>query len=158
MRHMSRYGSHLPVLVKVMEITKGPVLELGCGFSSTPLLHWLCQDQGRKFLSYENDMVWIGKLGYPVEYIEDWAKTDIDDTHWSAVFIDQRPGERRIIDALRVKDHADLIVLHDSEPELDKYYGYEKIYPLFKYRYDYTKFLPNTTVISNSIDIRKYMK
>lgn len=158
MRRILRYGTHIPILIKAMEMSKGPVLELGSGFSSTPFLFWLCKDQGRKFVSYDNDQGWIEKVGYPIEYVADWDKTDIDSIHWSVVLIDHRPGERRPIDAARLKDKADFIILHDSEPELDRFYGYEKIYPLFKYRFDYTKFLPNTTVLSNLIDVRKYLK
>jgi len=139
-------------------MTKGPVLELGSGFNSTPFLFWLCWDQKRKFVSYDNDLAWIAKVDYPVIYIDDWNKTDIDNTHWSVAIIDSRPGERRPIDAARLKDKADFIILHDSEPVNDKYYGYEKIYPLFKYRFNYTKVLPNTTVLSNFFDIEKYFE
>lgn len=141
-----------------MEVTNGPVLELGCGFSSTPLLYWMCMEQGRKFVSYENDKRWIEKVGYPIEYVEDWDKTDIDNIHWSVVLMDHRPGERRPVDAVRLKDNADFIILHDSVSELGKFYGYEKIYPLFKYRFNYTKFLPNTVVLSNLVDVEKFLK
>jgi hypothetical protein len=153
-----RYGTHLPVLIKAVLATKGPVLELGCGLASTPMLFWICQEQGRKFVSYENDSAWIRRVGYPVNLSDDWNQIDIDNTHWSVAFLDHRPGERRIIDAIRLEDKADLIILHDSEPELDKYYQYQKIYPMFKYRLDYTKFLPNTVVLSNLVDIEKYLK
>lgn len=158
MKRILRYGTHIPVLLKIMAISKGPVLELGCGFNSTPFLYWLCKDQNRKFVSYDNDQKWIKTVGYPVEFVENWSRAKIDDTHWSLVLMDHRPGERRPIDAVRLKDCADFIVLHDSEPELDKFYGYEKIYPLFTYRFDYTKFLPQTTVLSNLIDVGKYLK
>lgn len=157
MKYIS-YGTHIPVLIKVMAVAHGPVLELGCGFSSTPLLYWACQDQGRKFVSYENDKRWIEKVGYPVEYVEDWDKTDIDNTHWSIALLDHRPAERRAVDAVRLKDNADFIILHDSVSKLGKFHGYEKIYPLFKYRFDYTKFLPHTVVLSNLVDVQKYLK
>jgi len=158
MKRILRYGTHIPVLVKIMAQTKGPVLEMGCGFSSTPLLFWLCQEQGRQFISYENDEKWINKVGYPITYVKDWDKAEIEKTHWSLAFLDQRPGERRYLDALRLKDKADFIVLHDSEPKMDIYYQYSKIYPSFKYRFDYTKFLPNTVVLSNFVDVEKLLK
>jgi hypothetical protein len=158
MRRILRYGTHIPILIKVMELSSGPVLELGSGFNSTPFLFWLCQDQGRKFVSYDNDKKWIERVGYPINFVDNWDKTDIDNTHWSVALMDHRPGERRPIDAVRLKDKADFIILHDSEPELDKFYGYEKIYPLFKYRFDYTKFLPHTVVLSNLVNVRKYLK
>lgn len=158
MKRILRYGTHIPVLLKIMEKTKGPVLELGCGFSSTPFLYWLCQDQDRLFKSFDNDKDWIEKVGYPVEFVTDWDKIDIDNTHWSVALVDHRPGDRRIVDIERLKDKADFIILHDSEPEVDKFYLYRRIYPLFKYRFDYVKFLPNTTVLSNFIDVKKIIK
>jgi hypothetical protein len=153
MKRIVRYGTHIPVLIKVMEITSGPVLELGCGFSSTPLLYWLCQDQGRKFVSYDNNQKWVETVDYPIQFVENWDKADIDNVHWSVAFLDHRPAVRRIVDAVRLKDKTDFIILHDSEPELDKFYLYRKVYPLFKYRFDYTKFLPQTTVLSNLVDV-----
>ena len=158
MRRILRYGTHIPILIKVMGLTSGPVLELGAGLNSTPFLYWLCRDQGRKFVSYDNDQAWIDRVGYPIQFVDNWDKTDIDKAHWSVALMDHRPGERRPIDAARLKDNADFIILHDSEPELDKFYGYEKIYPLFKYRFDYKKVLPNTTVLSNFVDLEKIFK
>lgn len=157
MKRTIRYGTHIPMLIKMMNISDGPVLELGSGFNSTPFLYWLCKDQNRKFVSYDNDQKWIEKVGYNTQFIDDWDKTDIDNTHWSVALLDHRPGERRHVDAERLKDKADFIVLHDSELILEKYYMYEKIYPLFKYRFDYTKFLPHTTVLSNFIDLERFI-
>ncbi len=158
MNRTLRYGTHIPILLKAMQITHGPVLEMGCGLGSTPLLFWLCQDQDREFISYENDEEWIKKIGYPVTFVDNWDKADIEKKHWSLAFLDHRPGDRRYVDALRIKDKTDLLVLHDSEPDLDKFYLYRRIYPYFKYRFDYTKFLPNTVVLSNLIDVKKLLK
>ena len=48
-------GSHLPILLRAMKATTGPVLELGAGIYSTPILHALCQIEGRKLVTYESD-------------------------------------------------------------------------------------------------------
>ena len=141
-----------------MAKTSGPVLELGSGITSTPFLFWLCRSQERLFISYDNDKTWIRNIGYPIKYVSNWDNTKIDNTHWSVVLVDHQPGERRHIDALRLKDKADYIILHDSGPKEDRYYHYKKIYSSFKYRYDYKKFPPFTTVLSNFIDVGKTMK
>ena len=47
-------GSHLPVLIKMVLMTDGPILELGTGFFSTPVLHWLCAEKKRKLVSYDS--------------------------------------------------------------------------------------------------------
>jgi len=146
---MNAAGSHIPVLVKMMLKTTGPVLELGSGFNSTPLLYQLCRDQGRPFYSYESDPKWAKMVGNITMFTEDFDKVQIENIHWGLAFIDHKPGLRRIIDIRRIANNAEYIVIHDSEPQTERDYKYSEIYPLFKYRYDYTKVRPNTTVLSN---------
>src|SRR3954454_11711777 len=55
LRHVSlemETSTHFPVLIKLIQMTDGPVLELGSGLFSTPLLHWLCFERA-----------WCGKPG-----------------------------------------------------------------------------------------------
>jgi len=155
---MSAYATHIPILTKIVDMTEGPILELGIGFSTT-ILHAMCKRNGRELFSYENDLEWHGKYlqyniaNHKVWYTSDWSQIEIDKTRWSVVLIDHRPAIRRHVEALRLKDNADYIILHDSEPEIDRFYKYSRIYKHFKYRYDYTKCLPNTTVVSNFKDL-----
>lgn len=155
------YASHLPVLVKMIERTKGPILELGMGFSTT-LFHLMGKDDKRRIISYENDPKWYEKFkGYDcdwhsIRYTEDWDAISQDFTYWSLIFIDQRPAKRRRLDALKYRFKADYIILHDSEPEQDKFFGYRSIYPKFKYVYQYTKARPYTAVLSNFFDVTTY--
>jgi hypothetical protein len=148
-------GSHIPLLVKLMEKTKGDVLELGIGINSTPLLHWLCQDQGRNLVSMETDRKWFQSfLPYLSSFhsftlVADWDNENLADRHWGLVLVDHRPALRRRVEASRLATYADYILLHDSEPEINKFYGYTKIYPKFKYVYHYTKVKPHTTIVSN---------
>lgn len=155
------YASHLPVLVKMIERTKGPILELGMGFSTT-LFHLMCKQKKRIVVSYENDLEWYKKFeGYDcdfhsIRFIEDWDALPEDFKYWGLVFIDQRPARRRRTDALKYKDIANFIILHDTEPEQDKFFGYKKIYPEFKYVYQYTEARPHTAVLSNYYDVSTY--
>ena len=147
-------GTHLPVLSKLLRHTTGSVLELGAGFNSTPLLYWTCRLEKRTFESYENDPRWCEKMGSFTSLIKDWGKVDIDNDFWSIVFIDCRPALERHRLAIRMKDRTEFVVLHDSEPEIDRFYAYRRVYPHFKYRYDFTKLKPNTVVLSNFRDPR----
>jgi len=79
--------------------------------------------------------------------------------HWGLAFIDHGPNKRRITDIARIADHAEYIVIHDTQiddptGELPSDYGYEKIWHLFKHRYDYTKLLPMTSVVSNFHELK----
>ena len=75
---------------------------------------------------------------------------------WDIVLIDHSPDKRRGIEAKRLANNAKYIILHDSEPDKDKLYQYSKAYPHFKFRYDYTEAYPNTTVLSNFVDLENF--
>jgi sensor histidine kinase YesM len=146
------------MLIKCVERSTGPILELGMGYS-TMILHNLCELDKRKVYSYENDPKWyVENLIYRADYhhqilVTDWDEIDIEDKYWSVVLIDHRPAKRRRVDALRVKDWADYVILHDSEPEIDRFYGYKRIYQHFKNIHHDTRQRPYTTVLSNFKDL-----
>lgn len=143
-------GSHLPVLAKLLDATRGAVLELGAGWNSTPFLYWMCKDQGRYLESYENDREWIKKLEYPVKYTEDWLVGM--NRFWDILLVDHRPARKRRSSALRFRLNSTFVVLHDSELADHPAYKYTPIYKEFKYKYEYTKLIPHTIVLSNFID------
>jgi len=163
MRLSSNYkqqGTHMLNLIKAVGETEGDVCEMGCGFSSTPLLHWITL--GRKLVTYESDAGWyhfakkFQSNNHKIRKTKDFSDVDYD-RHWSVVFIDHSPKRprRRGDDALRFKN-ADLIVLHDTEPEEIEHYGYDKVFPKFKHRYDWKECKPFCSIISNTIDVSKW--
>lgn len=85
---------------------------------------------------------------HEVNFVTDWSKIDISG-HWGMVFVDHYPAKQRRLEIERVANNADYVIAHDSELKHDKDYQYSKVAPLFKYRYDYNKFYPNTVVFSN---------
>lgn len=160
MRLSSNYkqqGTHTLNLIKAVNATKGDVCEMGAGFSSTPLLHWITL--GRKLVTYESDPDWHHfaikfksdnhkvKLGFGVDF----------ERHWSVVFIDHSPKrpQRRGDDALKFKN-VDLLVLHDTEPESLEHYGYGEVFTKYKYRYDWNLCKPYCSILSNVIDVSKW--
>jgi len=159
------FGSHIPILIKILEQSKGPVLELGMGFMSTPLLYWMTLDQGRKLVSYDNEESWVtqhqkfrGKHN-EIHYVEDWSlapfEVPVEEERWGVALIDLHPEEYRSTAAMRLSDSADYIVLHDSDPKCDFAYKYSNIYTCFTWKYHYTKKSPHTTIVSNFIDVTK---
>jgi hypothetical protein len=148
------WGSHIPILIKVFEHTQGDILELGMGVYSTPLLFWLCVDNNRKLVSYDNNEQYFSMVGknnnplHEAHLITDWNFIDIE-KNWDIVFIDVDPMDIRGKLAAKVVNYAKYVILHDTQAREEKYYHYNDIYPLFKYRYNYTKFKPNTSVLSN---------
>jgi hypothetical protein len=155
-----RFGSHLPVLMKVMSISDGPVLELGSGLYSTVYLHWACFNDKRKLTTIESKWDYYKEVKrlrcdwHDIVRVKKWEEADpyFKETY-SVALLDQGPGHNRST-AARQLTHVDYVVLHDSDSPHE--YGYEEIYPLFKYRFDYINpeaATPSTTVLSNKHDL-----
>ena len=152
-------ASHIPLLVRVFDLSTGPVLELGTGYFSTQLLHWLATVAKRPVYSYESRGSWFRRAQHweneyhHIRFCERWEDADLTEHFWGMAFVDHAPNLRRPIDIQRLHNQAQLIVIHDTEPAWDAQYGYSAIWPLFQYRYDYTKIYPSTTVVSNFQDL-----
>lgn len=175
------WGSHLPVLMKVMSVSTGDVLELGAGLYSTPYLYWICKDQKRSFVSIESNfdwwkMVWDLKniehkdiIPHEVDdltsaiYISDWNELEFNNNaKIDVVLVDHAPSKRRIVDIKALANQANYIVVHDTQRNY-KFCDYKQIYPLFKYRFDYKDEnwdpkVPHTTVLSNFINLQEVLK
>ena len=156
----SEFGSFLPVLIKLCQMTYGPILELGSGYSSTPFLHWCAFATKRTLVTYESDPEWFDwskRFQAPfhdVRFVTDWNAIDIS-CPWSIALVDHKPEKRRNYEIKRLL-HADYVVIHDSEPERDSQYRYHRTRGLFKYHYDYTEAVPNTSVWSRTYDFANF--
>lgn len=160
MRYGPEGASHLPILIKVIQSSVGPVLELGAGQFSTPVMHWLCLEAKRKLVTYENDLKYYAAnrafqaQNHDVIFVDDWDKAVIDHTHWGVAFVDHRPADRRKVEIARLSSITDYIVVHDTEAASDYAHGFVKAsFPLFKYRYNYRRQKPYTSVLSNFKDL-----
>lgn len=157
--HLTKeYTTNMPMLIKVLSISKGDVIECGGGIFSTPLLHWLCKMQNRKLITYETELSYYKferKFQSPlhrIRFVENWDDIPIP-KHVGVVFIDHHPSERRMVETLRFKDVADYIIIHDTERE-SREYNQEEVFDQFKYRYDWKDCKPWTSVFSNFKDLK----
>lgn len=158
------YGSHLPVLMKVVAETEGPILELGCGLYSTTPLHWACWVPKRKLVTYENNPHYYEFLKkyetdfHEVHCITHWDEIDISGP-WSVALVDNEPhgetGDRRSLECKRVQ-HAEYVVLHDTEPRNERRHKMSELALLFKYQFWFHDTIPNTTVYSNTHDVTNF--
>ncbi|KKR28418.1 MAG: hypothetical protein UT61_C0050G0002 [Candidatus Woesebacteria bacterium GW2011_GWA1_39_8] len=153
------WSSHFTLLIKAILASRGPVAEVGAGFFSTPLLHWMCKSLGRLLITYENEREFykfaknFQDKGHKVKFIENWDKMDFR-SRWGVVFIDHHPPQRRGVDALNFQNVADYVVMHDTNPP-DKY-KWRKDLAKFKYQYDWTELMPWASVVSNFHDVTKW--
>ncbi len=163
------YGTHLPLLIQAVNKTTGPILEMGTGIFSTPYLHYQGILSKRNITSYDNDLGWLQKFSvsnhhahmyegpyHEFTYIDDWDKADIQ-RNWDVALIDHSPSERRIVDIKRLSNFAKYIIIHDSHPRHERVYHYSQIYPLFKYRADWTQDANPATVLSNFVDLTDFL-
>ncbi len=159
------YSTHLPLLLACVRATTGPVLELGMGEGSTPALHDVCKEQGRHLVSYDTDLKYINHYSEKFAQAgshdiigigrEHWDKADID-RPWSVVLVDHKPAARRRHEVMRLKDLAEFIVIHDTEPDIDRFYRFSRIWKHFggmalHYgRIFHDGQIPRTSVIANT--------
>ena len=166
LRFAPRRGSYLPVLMKAVELTTGPILELGCGLYSTNPLHWACFVAKRRIVTYENNPAYHKFLKayqcdfHEVHCIERWADIDISEP-WSVAFVDHSPGpeepeDSRWQEAIRLQ-HAEYVVMHDTETRNESSHRLSKIARRFKYQFAWRDTIPNTTVYSNVHDVSNFL-
>lgn len=156
---MDPFATHLPLLGWALRRAweLGPILELGCGHYSTPMLHMVCRDRYR-LLSADSNESWVKQFAYlgvgqhKVEYVPDWAAWDgIErEGRWQVVLLDSAPSESRAPLLRRLKGRALLVVAHDTEAP---HYGMEPELARWKYRYDYKAQPTWATVVSDIIDV-----
>lgn len=156
---IATHGTHLPVLMRVMEMTTGPTLEMGMGLNSSLFLHWYCATGKRELVSCEDDPVYFEwssqfeKDFHTVHRADKWEEMPID-REWDVAFLDHAPGNRRPVDMLRLANLARYIVVHDTEGTNKYDYGFRAVWGLFKYRFDYHDYRPKTSVVSNLVNLR----
>jgi hypothetical protein len=83
--------------------------------------------------------------------VSSWDEADIERC-WDVAFIDHSPSERRVEEITRLANFVKYLVVHDTGESYEKYYGYKKIYSLFKYKREWQED-PGTTVLSNIISL-----
>ena len=146
---MNGASSHASLLAAVVAIARpGPVLELGVGEGSTPLLREMCKAMGRELVSVDNHPEWAGTFN--ARMWDDGAGLQRD---WSVVFVDTSAPPTRLELVQMFRARAEFIVVHDTDNQggdLDDLIAALDAFP-FKYTADYST--PWTTVVS---DTRSY--
>ena len=174
--NLYEFGSHLIPLITSLQATDGPVLECGMGPISTPMLHWLCgyAPDRRHLTSLEEVPGWVFKMKefesdlHILRHVGTWEAVleQIKDTHFSVALIDtgaflekEDPYCYRKEIARSLADHTDVIVMHDiNHAWFCEDEEWKDFVRGFGYIWEFST-LPNTTlVISNTTDVREFLK
>lgn len=150
------WATHIPMLASVLATAKkGPVLEIGVGRSSSPMVVEMCRAMGRKLTGLDSEQAWLDELedlNYPeLILFPDWSKIGewIADKKFAVIFIDHGPGEARLPVLKAVRGHAEHIVVHDT---FNPGYliGLDDELATFKYKSDYLLMPSCTSVVSDT--------
>jgi hypothetical protein len=155
---MDEYATHLPVLATCIANTKGPVLELGSGEYSTPLIHMMCKD--RVVVSTDHDHEWLDKhtlnpkLPHSFRLVpRDYHKREtleLAKQNWGVVFVDHIHADYRASDVMAFREMAEIIVVHDTiweSEELD-YCMINGVLDKFEYKWEHRRSRPYTSAFS----------
>ena len=144
------WSTHLPALATAVHLYGGNVLEIGCGWYSTPLLYAM----SKNVLTIETDPVWAKKfesitkdhlllVDNLVETIEDLVG------QWNVIFVDCEGNDlRRRCVELFINSKC-CIVAHDTQEA-----HYQTLVRKVKYQRHYDFIMPRTSHLSNVLDVR----
>jgi hypothetical protein len=155
--HMG-FGTHLPILASVvLQARPGPVVEYGMGLYSTPLLHMLCEEMGRRLISFDGDPPWAEKFSdlrtdsHKIYGVKNWPEHEpIVDAigPLDVVFIDHGPEDRRVVDADRLAYRSEFVIVHDWAVGVAASDWQRRLSQAFRFVAT-SRLGPNTAVLSN---------
>ena len=154
-------ASHLPLFLACIAATEGPVLEIGVGFHSTPIIHSLLGALGREFVSAESDQYWIDVFkrdyecppddgGFSHQFLVDDDSTikSLAETEWAVVLVDDSPGYPRCDNVKLFLPVADYVLVHDAQGE-DIMGPMRPVIKDVKHQFMHKRFFPWTLALSN---------
>lgn len=137
------YATHLEALAWAFAHTEGPVLELGAGWYSTPMLNGLAEATGRRLVTVEDRL----EVPWPTVAPGPDGTHPAEDDAWGLVFVDHGDAARRAESVLRYRGTT--VVVHDTEPASAQLYpGLDRALNGFSWQRDFTSLKPWTTVVA----------
>ncbi|MBS0604558.1 MAG: hypothetical protein JSS60_05915 [Verrucomicrobia bacterium] len=159
---MNGYATHLvPSITAAIHSgllwPESPILELGCGHYSTPLLSSIAKTQGRKLHLITSNSQWASKFQDDpdelrlIDYSQ-WAEFAFDG-EWGMVLVDH---EEHVIDRFaqlfKLNEKAKVVVFHDANRIADEGVSWSLIHMLYRHVYFYDRYSPQTAILSNYVD------
>ena len=170
--NLNNWGSHLGLLFRAVQATKGTILEIGVGCHSTPMLHGLCNGTKpqRELVSLEEDKTWFLKIQtfkaefHLIRHVVDWDRwfeqdlvkdigvVLVDHGKWG----DEQAGYDQRVRAVEFyANRAEIVVVHDVEHRFFKRNSdWAGVVKSFKYVVVDTVGSTKTAALSNWVDVR----
>ena len=158
-------GSHAPILAALAAMTRGTIVEMGCGFYSTPLFNLICCAQGRNLITFETDGEWLKRFeplrsdSHGLFHIQDWDKVIADlgqvkgADRIGLAFVDCKPGEKRADIIRGLRGIAGVVAVHDTETDhaTGANYQYGPAFAEYSYYRTFKWMRPYTTVLVDDL-------
>lgn len=124
----AQWCSFMPALMRAMVSSSGPVLEIGIGHFSTPVLHEVCLAQNRMLISVEDNLEWHENFAakyvcsnhmlYFADYDQILPTFAEMRSKFGVVFIDESPGGSRRRKSFELfMPVSQYVVVHDYHRE-----------------------------------------
>lgn len=158
---MDSSATHQRSLLIALNNTSGPVLELGSGWYSTPLLHETCKQQNRMLYTVDHNQEWLSQFAdmesplHRLECVGWWGELILHERKYGLVFIDHAPACRREDEIRRLISLSDVFVTHDWEEK--PAYGYGRIAKMFKFCTVDARHPAQTAILSNKVDVSLWL-
>jgi predicted O-methyltransferase YrrM len=148
------WGTNVPLLAAAVAASTGPVLEIGGGLFSTPVLAAMCKATNRELITLDNDENWIksyADVQKNAHCLPQWDEQELErfKAQYGVIFVDHRPDDARlpVLQAIRAWN-PDYIVCHDT---CNPYFtGVDAFLNTFAWRYDWGFMASSTTVVSDT--------
>lgn len=144
------WSTHIPALALAVHRFGPRVLEIGCGWYSTPLLHTM----SNQVQTIETDEIWAKKFNS----VTNGKLTMVPDVlggasafcefPWDVVFVDCDPVSLRVACVELFLNRKCCVVAHDTEAP-----NYAPLLPTVKYVRHFDFNLPRTSFLSNTVDV-----
>jgi len=145
------WGTNIPLLAAAVAASQGPVLEVGGGLFSTPVLAAMCKATGRHFVTLDDNEEWLrtyADVQPNAHLVSSWDEVKHWQGQYGVIFVDHRPDHARLPVLKAVRGWSDYIVCHDTcNPYFE---GVDEFLDTFKWRYDWGFMASSTTVVSDT--------
>lgn len=122
--------------------TTGPILEVGAGLFSTPVLHGFCKRNKRLLYTVERDPEWLAKFE---EYKSDFHVISPEEPplDWFSLALIDGPEDQRVWWIDQWGWRIEYLILHDADP------GHKYPTDFFIHKRTDQRLIPRTMVVSH---------
>ena len=155
------WASYKPLLISALLMSDGPILELGLGLGSTPMLQDFSSKFGVQLWSFDNNNEWAKQFSVSNSQViicdADPSKWIFDKIFsipkWSVALVDHAPGHVRYEAAIRLANICDYVIMNDTEPFGAGDYHWDRVKPYFSHWVDDSAYGAWTSIASNYKDL-----